>query len=161
MKPDAADGETALRPTVGGLVDLVAASEQPVVLVVDQFEQTFTLYGDDGERQAFVETLVQLVCAPGRQDRVILTVRTNFEDYVVRLPSLHGAFEGTRVQVSPLSASELREAIERPADQVGLRFEEGLVEALVGETLGEPAGLPLLQFTLLKLWERRARNRIT
>ncbi len=44
---------------------------------------------------------------------------------------------------------------------MGLKFEEGVVDALVHDILGEPAGLPLLQFTLLKLWEKRERNRVT
>ena len=42
-----------------------------------------------------------------------------------------------------------------------MKFEDGLVDRLVKEILGEPAGLPLLQFTLLKLWGLRERNRIT
>ena len=42
----------------------------------------------------------------------------------------------------PLTAAELREAIERPAEQIGLKFEQGVVEALVHDILGEPAALP-------------------
>ena len=48
-----------------------------------------------------------------------------------------------------------------PPGEVGLRFEDGLVEALLHDLLGEPAALPLLQFTLLRLWEKRQRNRVT
>jgi tetratricopeptide (TPR) repeat protein len=55
----------------------------------------------------------------------------------------------------------VRSVIEEPAQLVGLEFEEGLVDELVKDVVGEPAGLPLLQFTLLKLWEARRRNRIT
>ena len=65
------------------------------------------------------------------------------------------------VHITPLSGAELREAIEKPAARVGLKFEDGIVDELVTEVLGQPAGLPLLQFTLLKLWQRRERNRIT
>ena len=65
------------------------------------------------------------------------------------------------VRVTPLSAAELRDAIEKPAQKVGLKFEAGLVDQLLHDVLGEPAALPLLQFTLLKLWDHRARNRIT
>jgi hypothetical protein len=63
--------------------------------------------------------------------------------------------------LTPLDAGELREAIEKPAELVGLKFEEGLIDKLINDVLGEPAALPLLQFTLLKLWEHRERNRIT
>jgi hypothetical protein len=65
------------------------------------------------------------------------------------------------VQVLPLNAEELRRAILEPAEMVGLRFQEGIVEALISEVLGEPAALPLLQFTLRALWDERRRNRIT
>jgi len=53
------------------------------------------------------------------------------------------------------------EVIEGPAAIVGLRFEEGVVDDLASKVLGERAGLPLLQFTLLQLWEKRRRNRVT
>ena len=75
-------------------------------------------------------------------------------------PSLQPLFEAAQLRVTPLSAAELREAIERPAAQVGLKFDQEVVDDLVREILGEPAGLPLLQFTLLKLWERRRKNRV-
>src|SRR5205085_10148164 len=58
-------------------------------------------------------------------------------------------------------AMEIREAIQKPADLVGLRFEEGIVDELVIETAAEPNGLPLLQFSLLKLWKRRQNNLVT
>jgi hypothetical protein len=63
--------------------------------------------------------------------------------------------------VLPLTAPELRDTIEKPAALVGLKFEAGIVDRLIAEMLGEPAALPLLQFTLLKLWDHRQRSRIT
>jgi hypothetical protein len=88
-------------------------------------------------------------------------MRTDFETFILRLPGFQPFFEQAVVRVTPLNPAELREAIERPAEAVGLKFEEGVVEALLQDILGEPAALPLLQFTLLKLWEHRDRNRIT
>jgi WD40 repeat protein len=133
-----------------------------VVLVIDQFEEVFTLCSDDEARLAFVNNLSGLAAgAPGAGHIVILTMRTDFETNVARLPDFLPLFEQAVVRAPPLSAKELREAIEAPARMVGLKFEEGVVEALVGEVLGEEAALPLLQFTLLKLWERRERNRVT
>ncbi|MCB0125192.1 MAG: hypothetical protein KDE58_23220, partial [Caldilineaceae bacterium] len=90
-----------------------------------------------------------------------LTMRTDFESFVARLPNFQQHFEEAIIRVTPLNAAELRAVIERPAAMVGLKFEDGVVDALVQDVLGEPAALPLLQFTLLKLWERRDRNRIT
>ena len=138
-----------------------AGGDVPVVLVVDQFEEVFTLCTGDTARQAFIAGLIGLIRSPGLRHTVVLTMRTDFESYVARMPDFQPLFEAGAVQVTPLNAAELREAIEAPAARVGLKFETGLVDALLQDTLGEPAALPLLQFTLLKLWENRERNRIT
>lgn len=132
-----------------------------VLLVVDQFEEIFTLCTDEVDRTRFVDNLLYLCQQPGASHRVIITMRSDFENNIVRLSSLQAAFDEAAVRVTPLNASELREAIEAPAARIGLKFEEGVVNALLNDTLGEPAALPLLQFTLLKLWENRERNRIT
>ena len=135
--------------------------DSPSVLVVDQFEEAFTLCRDDSLRQAFIDNLISLIQSPGVRHTVILTMRTDFESQVARLPVFKDLFEQAQVRVIALDASELREAIEKPAELVGLKFEEGLVEGLLQDVLGEPAALPLLQFTLLKLWDNRERNRVT
>jgi signal transduction histidine kinase/energy-coupling factor transporter ATP-binding protein EcfA2 len=134
---------------------------RPCVLVVDQFEEVFTLCRDDSVRQAFIDSLIGLIQSLGVRHTVILTMRTDFESQVARVPVFKDLFEQAQVRVTALDASELREAIEKPAELVGLKFEEGLVEALLQDVLGEPAALPLLQFTLLKLWDNRERNRVT
>ncbi|MGQ0604160.1 MAG: nSTAND1 domain-containing NTPase, partial [Anaerolineales bacterium] len=128
------------------------------VIVVDQFEEIFTLCDQDRIRQAFSANLLNLLDA---DHVVILTMRADFETRVALLPELQPRFERAVQRVTPLSAAELREAIVAPAEIIGLKFEDGVVEALVQDILGEPAGLPLLQFTLLKLWEQRDHNRIT
>ena len=132
-----------------------------VVLVVDQFEEIFTLCIDEEIRQRFVENLIALSQAPKAEHRVIITMRSDYETNIARLPELQDMFEQNAVRITPLTASELRESIEAPAARIGLKFEEGVVNALLNDILGEPAALPLLQFTLLKLWEKRERNRVT
>jgi beta-lactamase class A/Tol biopolymer transport system component len=133
----------------------------PLVLVIDQFEELFTLCDDIHTRKAFINNLLSLAVSPKGQHRLIVTIRSDFESYVAQLPRLQSVFEPCTVRVVPFNAAELREAIERPADMVGLKFEAGVVDALIQDILGEPAGLPLLQFTLLKLWQHRERNRVT
>jgi WD40 repeat protein len=132
-----------------------------VVLVIDQFEEIFTLCTDEVARQSFVNNLIWLCQAPNMEHRVIITMRSDFEMHIARLPELQALFEQNSVRLLPLLANELRESIEAPASRVGLKFEEGVVESLLNDTLGEPAALPLLQFTLLKLWENRDHNRVT
>jgi hypothetical protein len=145
-----------LRPSAAQNMD-----RRPAVLVIDQFEEAFTLCADEAERAAFVANLLGVVAAADAPHRVLLTMRGDFESWVSRFPALEAAFERGRVQVTPLSAEELRRAIEAPAEMVGLRFQAGIVETLVSEVLGEPAALPLLQFSLAALWDGRQRNRIT
>jgi hypothetical protein len=139
----------------------IGETQVPTVLVIDQFEELFTLCDDDQVRQAFIDNLLGLIQSPAVRHTVILTMRTDLESQVARLPAFQPLFEQARVRVTPMSASELRQVIEKPAEKVGLKFEEGVVEALLRDILGEPAALPLLQFTLLELWGTRERNRIT
>lgn len=138
-----------------------AAAPGTAVLVIDQFEELFTLCRHEDTRQAFIDNLVYLIQAAGPRHTVILSMRSDFEMRVTQLPSFHAYFEQALVPVTALNAGELRDAIEKPANLIGLKFEEGVIDALLQDILGEPAALPLLQFTLLKLWEKRERNRVT
>ena len=84
---------------------------------------------------------------------VILTMRSDFRSFVTKLPTFQGLFDKACVWVTPLEPAELNAVIEKPACLVGLEFESGVIDAIVREALGEPSPLPLVQFTLLKLWE--------
>jgi energy-coupling factor transporter ATP-binding protein EcfA2 len=91
------------------LVKLVAESGlQPLVLIIDQFEELFTLCTDEGLRGAFIDNLLELIQAPGARHTVILTMRTDFESYVARLPTFQPFFDAAIVRVTPLNAAELR-----------------------------------------------------
>src|SRR5262249_34955092 len=131
------------------------------VLVVDQFEEVFTNCGDGSLRAAFETSLSALVQASSLAHRLIITVRSDYEGQMTRMPRLWPEFVKGKVSLLPLGPTELRNAIEGPAQEVGLKFEEGLVDALYGDVNGEAAALPLLQSILRKLWERKKRNLIT
>lgn len=162
-QPDDAASDKALAERLRDPQQAVAAFDgpEPVVLVVDQLEELFTLTDDETERHAFVEAMVALAEHPSPRHIVIATMRSDFESFIALEPLLQQWMERARVQLLPLNASEMREAIERPAELVGLKFEKGVVDALLHDMLGEPAALPLLQFSLLKLWDARDRNRVT
>ena len=152
----------AFRQTPGRLVQLLSAiNDRPAVLVIDQFEEIFTLCTNDRVRSAFINNILSLLQVQDIRHIVILTMRSDFESYVARLPELQSRFGEAQARVMPLVADELDDAIERPAELVGLDFENGVTAKLLRDILGEPAGLPLLQFTLLKLWENREGNRVT
>ena len=137
------------------------AGDRPVVFIIDQFEEIFTFCNNDVLRRAFISVLLHLIETPAMRHTVILTMRTDLESNLVQLPALQTLYEQAQVRMTAMKAAELRQAITRPADLVSLKFEENLVEEIIREVLGDPAALPLLQFTLLKLWENRDRNRVT
>jgi type II secretory pathway predicted ATPase ExeA len=143
------------------LSDILNNTGKTVVLTVDQFEELFTLAIDEDEKKAFVANLVNLVKNPQSRHIFILTMRSEFDISVARYQELQELFDSSQVRVTSLSITELRNAIEKPAEQRGVVFEKDLVEELAQRVKGEPAGLPLLQFTLQKLWENRVGTSIT
>ena len=156
------DRPNALAHLLTRYVTLAGVTEgTPAIVVIDQFEELFTLCEDEEARQIFATQLLSAIQNEYPHHRVILTIRTDFVDTMVKLPELTALFRTARINADALDINELRAAIEWPANKVGLRFEEGIVDDLISTILGERAGLPLLQFTLLKLWQQRQRNRIT
>jgi WD40 repeat protein len=142
------------------LAELVGGTAAPATLVVvDQFEEVFTLCSAT-EREAFARLLAGLLQA-SRGHRVLLTVREEFRSRIVELLPLGPYLEQAWYSMRPMGYEELRAAVERPAAAVNLQFQSGVVDDLVKKVLGQPAALPLLQFTLRALWEARDRNRIT
>jgi hypothetical protein len=132
-----------------------APGDRRVVLVVDQFEEVFTLCRDDAERARFVATLLQASSVPGGQTIVVLTMRADFFGRAATIAGLAARMGERDVLVGPMERDELRRAIVEPARRVGLRYEEGLVDTILAELRGEAGALPLLQHTLLELWEGR------
>jgi WD40 repeat protein/energy-coupling factor transporter ATP-binding protein EcfA2 len=132
-----------------------------LVIVVDQFEEVFTL-SNEASRNEFVGCLFGLLQERGML--AFLTIRDDYVNELQQLPEKYSSWilhKDARVLVEALSLTELRSAIEKPAAKVGLRFSDGIVDDLAGKVLGQTAGLPLLQFTLLRLWDNLDRNRIT
>jgi len=151
----------AFRRDVGHLKERLDTAGAPAVLLIDQFEELFTLCDNTAAREAFASNVAALVASSSYRHSVIITMRSDFDLQIARVPQLQTLVEDGRVYITPLNASELRDAIEKPAALAGLKFEEGVVDGLVADTLGEPAALPLLQFSLLKLWDARQKNRVT
>ena len=138
-----------------------AGQGKPVVLVIDQCEELFTLCQDLGVRQMFLHSLWQLTQPPEPRHTVVLILQSEYESRLSAIPEFATACRQSCIQITAPSVDELRNLITQPADLVGLKFEEGVVDALVQDTLREPDGLSLLQVILTSLWEKRDRNRIT
>ncbi|WP_327256844.1 nSTAND1 domain-containing NTPase [Streptomyces sp. NBC_01244] len=105
------------------------------VLLVDQFEELFTLCSGEEERHAFVRVLLALAATqPGRgydPAVVVLGVRADFSGECLDLPELAAVFSDGLFVLPPMSVAELRESITRPAELAGLVLEPGLVPLLL------------------------------
>jgi WD40 repeat protein len=126
-------------------------SPRCVLLVVDQFEELFTLCADEAKRRAFLGRLLRL---PGELS-VVLTMRADFWGECAPYRELKELMQAHQELVAPMDPAELRRAIEMQAAQVGLRFEAGLSNTILDDVQGEPGAMPLLQHALLELWKRR------
>src|SRR5918994_3656119 len=128
------------------------------LLVVDQFEEVFTLCRDEDERRAFIDALL---AAAERGTRVVIALRADFYGHCAAYPRLAAALEDRQAPVGPMSEDELRRAIERPAERAGLLLEPGLVEGILRDVVGQPGALPLLSHSLLETWKRRSGRVLT
>ncbi len=136
---------------------LARRSEARVVIMIDQFEEVFTQVADETERQQFVDLLVTAATEPRGPVIVILTVRADFYHQSMRYPELWRILESRTRAIAPMSVDELHEVIEQPArlPDTQLTFEGDLVGDLLFDLYGQEGALPLLQFTLDQLFERR------
>jgi hypothetical protein len=154
----AAEGQTLERDMRPGADPLARLDEllarlagSPGVVVVDQFEEVFTLCRDEDMRVAFFDRMLALTA----ERPVVLTMRADFWGECAPYPELRTAMEAHQRLIAPLDAAELRAAIERQAGAVGLRFEADLAATILDQVRGEPGAMPLLQHALLELWQRR------
>ena len=142
--------EDPIEAAVGALTP-----EGRLVLMVDQFEETFTLCAEEAERSDFVAALTGAAKRWPENVAVILAIRADYYGHCAPYPDLAEALAANHVLVGPLTREELKRAIELPARRAGLRVESALADALVEEVSDEPGGLPLLSTALVELWQTR------
>jgi WD40 repeat protein/serine/threonine protein kinase/DNA-binding XRE family transcriptional regulator len=129
-----------------------------LVLIIDQFEELFTLVTDEAVRHHFLESLVTAVLDPRSRLRLVITLRADFMDRPLRYADFGELLRQRAEFVLPLSPDELEQAITGPAQRVGLGLESGLVAAISRDVGDEPGALPLLQYALTELFERSVGN---
>lgn len=135
--------------------------EAEVLLVVDQFEEVFTLCQSEADRTRFFAALLAAAQAENSRCRVLLGVRADFYAHCTTYPALVEALRGSQLTVGAMSADELRHAIVRPAVRAGYVVESALLATLVAEANGQVGALPLLSHSLLETWRRRQGNTLT
>ncbi|MEZ0235712.1 MAG: BTAD domain-containing putative transcriptional regulator [Actinomycetota bacterium] len=131
-----------------------------LLLVIDQFEELFTLV-DDETRNRFLAGLVAAAEEPGERLRVLVVLRADFFDRPLAYPIFGRLMTEHIVHVLPLGPSELEAAAAKPAERVGVSFEPGLLAELVGDVSRQPNALPLFQYALTELFDRREGDELT
>jgi WD40 repeat protein/DNA-binding SARP family transcriptional activator len=146
---------------------LTANHSSHLLLVIDQFEELFTLCRDEFEREAFIDNLLTAL-TPGPSPNVgegsitlILTLRADFYGHLAQYPELREAVAQQQQYIGPMTAEELRRAIEEPAKHGGWQLQPGLVDLMLRDVGDEPGALPLLSHALLETWQRRSGRTLT
>ncbi|NJL61102.1 MAG: hypothetical protein HC903_03770 [Methylacidiphilales bacterium] len=138
---------------LGQLID--AASSERVMLVIDQFEEVFTLCQNSQERQHFFETLLTALQRCGRKLCLVLTMRADFFGKCAEYADLAAKIQENLLTITPMNRQELEQAITAPAKQENLTVEPELVEQIIDDMGDSPGILPLLQYTLTEIWQQR------
>jgi WD40 repeat protein len=136
-----------------------------VLLIADQFEELYTLCTDETTRRNFLDRLLGGIAAP--TDRIpfapvlVATMRADFLGQALSYRPFADVLQNADLKLGPMNRAELTEVIEQPAQKLGVTFEVGLVERILGDVEAEPGILPLLEFALTELWQRRSGKQLT
>ena len=147
-----ADGERGLLDAV----DLLLPDETvEVLLVIDQFEELFSSAVSEADRRRFLDALTTVATSEGRV-RAVLTLRADYFDHPLSSPDFAAVFRDRIVAIGPPTVDGLARAVAQPAIRAGVSLEPGLTTRIIDDGRGQPAAaLPLLQFALTELFERR------
>ncbi|MEE1931334.1 WD40 repeat domain-containing protein [Streptomyces sp. TRM 70351] len=132
----------------------VPGTDADTWLVVDQFEELYTLGAEPADRDAFIDRLVA-AADTGSRLRVVLAVRADFLGRCAEHAGLTAALQDATLLAGPMSRAELREAIVRPAAAAGLVVERSLTDRVLDDVEGAPGGLPMMSHALLETWRHR------
>jgi WD40 repeat protein/transcriptional regulator with XRE-family HTH domain len=144
-----------------------AATAAHILLVIDQFEELFTLCRSEVEQVAFVQNLTNAACQSGRTAVILPVLRADFYAHCARFDQFRQLLAQHQEYIGPMTADELRRAIVEPGQRGHWELEPGLVDLLlhdIGADTGhnpEPGALPLLSHALLATWERRRGRTLT
>ncbi|XVS61247.1 hypothetical protein ACQPYE_23405 [Actinosynnema sp. CA-299493] len=129
---------------------LLRQAADDLLLVVDQFEEVFTLC-PEADRGWLVRALTHAAGAA----RVVIGVRADFYGHCARHPELLEALHRSQALVGPMSAEQLRRAVVEPAARQGASLENALVARLIADVAAQPGALPLASHVLVETWRRR------
>ncbi|MCG8363677.1 MAG: TIR domain-containing protein, partial [Pseudanabaenales cyanobacterium] len=144
-----------------GPEDLIDPPELPkrdtarILLVIDQFEEIFTVCQSEDERTLFIQRITEISQKPNFPLAIVTTMRADFVESWLSYGSLIQAIQQQAVRLGSLEGEDLIKAIVEPAKKLGYCFGEGLLELILADVEQEKNCLPLLEFALTELWKDR------
>lgn len=134
-------------------------SEKRILLVIDQFEEIYTLCSG-AEQIQFIDFLLNALNVDNL--RLVLTIRADFYGYILSHPPFQEALQKFTPQlISSMNREELQSSIEKPLEKWNVSLEAKLVERILDDVGNEPGNLPLLEFALTQMWMRKQNNKLT
>ena len=135
-------GARLLQPDgLAGIAADISTGDNPLVVVIDQFEELWTLVTSDVVRDRFAASIAATL-ASGHDIRIIATLRADLYDRPLQHPVFGPIVRDATFAVTPMTSTELHDAITLPAERAGVRFEPGLVTTMVGDVVARPGALP-------------------
>ena len=128
-------------------------TDKRLLLIIDQFEELYTLCQDEKRRFDFLEELLPVLQEVDGLT-VVFTLRADFLGYALSYRPLADIIPAADQMLGPMNHQELRDAIEKPIENLAM-IESGLTERILEDLENEPGNLPLLEFTLTLLWEKK------
>ncbi len=130
-----------------------------VLIIIDQFEELYTLVKDTAVRQKFLD----LITAQHLGDtfRIALSLRADFLGQALAHPAFAQLIQDSPLILGSMSRPQLTRAVENPANIQKIKFETGLVERILDDVGFEPGNLPLLEFALTALWDEQTSGYLT
>ncbi len=159
LLPQLKEDERGLARAVKRVLPNTPSTE--LLLVIDQFEEVFTQLEDESERTHLLNLLLNAAQDPESRFRFITTLRADFYDRPLLYPEFGEMVRAHTEVVLPLSRDELHQAIVEPAANAGLGLEANLVPEIINDVAEQPGALPLLQYALTELFERRDERWLT
>ncbi len=138
-----------------GVRQALPEPDSKLVLMIDQFEELFTQVEKESARQRFLDLILNAVNVEDSPVIIIATLRADFYDRPLLYQGFGELIRSRTELVLPLNDEELKEAIEGPAQRVGAVLEQGLTDVIIDDVREQPGALPLLQYALTELFERR------
>ncbi|MCC6611963.1 MAG: hypothetical protein IT320_00715 [Anaerolineae bacterium] len=140
---------------------MILPEGQPLLIIIDQFEELFTLVEHPEIARRFMDLIYAAVTDPRSKVHVIITLRADFLDRPLMYPDISWLIEEQHALVGPLKPDEMERAVLLPAQQANVTIEPAVIAKILAEAHEQPGVLPLLQFALTELFDNRVVNTIS